>query len=52
MNLNNITYTITIHWVHSHDKSICNNTIDGYAKIAANIVQFLDNNNGIYKIDM
>ena len=37
------------HWVQSHNKSNGNDTVDGYAKIAANIVQFLDNNEEVRK---
>ena len=42
-----MTSTIIIHWVHSQDKSNCNETVDGHAKISANIIQFLSDDNGL-----
>ena len=35
---------ITIHWVESHKGSVYNDEVDGYAKIAANVVQLIANN--------
>lgn len=37
---------IQIHWVHSHDQSNYNNTVDTMAKIAAKTIQYVSNNDG------